>query len=120
MNEVTNFIATGNMVIVPREEYENLISRLEDKEDERDFHGGVAEIEAGEELLDGEFVERLLDTDNRLREWRAYRGLSQTELANDAGVRQATISALEKGSAPRLDNARRIAEALDCDLDDLF
>lgn len=119
MNEVMNFTATGDMVIVPRDEYEALVNRLED---ERDFHAGVADIEEGAELLDGEFVERLLNTDYRLKEWRIYRGLSQTELAAAAGVRQATISALEKekGSAPRLDNARRIAEVLNCDLDDLF
>lgn len=108
------------MVIVPRDKYEALVSRIENKEDERDYHEGVADIEAGVELLDGDFVGRLLETDCRLREWRTYRGLSQTALAEAAGVRQATISAIEKGSVPRLDNARRIAEALDCDVDDLF
>ncbi len=120
MTELQTFKATGDMVIVPREEYDALISRLENEEDERDFSEAIAEINAGAELLDGDFVGRLLETDCPLREWRIYRGLSQTKLAEAAGVRQATISAIEKGSVPRINNARRIADALDCDLDDLF
>ena len=120
MTELQTFNATGDMVIVSREEYDALIGRLENEEDERDFSKAIAEINAGAELLDGDFVGRLLETDSSLREWRVYRGLSQTELAEASEVRQATISAIERGSVPRVDNARRIANALDCDLDDLF
>ena len=55
-----------------------------------------------------------------MREWRTYRGLSQEKLAEAVGVRQATISAIEAGSVPRVDTARKIAGALACDLEDLF
>jgi transcriptional regulator with XRE-family HTH domain len=50
----------------------------------------------------------------RIRELREARGWSQAELAERAGVRQATISTLETGKARRLlDVLERIAEALE-------
>ncbi len=120
MNEPQTIKATGDMVILPRKEYEALLKDREDADDIRAFDDGVAEIDAGAELLPGDFVEKLLVTNSRVREWRNYRRISQTALAEAAGVRQATISAIEKGSMPKVDTARNIAEALDCDLDDLF
>lgn len=120
MNTPQTFKATGDMVILPREEYETLLKSRLAEGDVRAFDEAVAEIEAGEELLPASFVEKLLDADSLVREWRIYRGLSQTALAEAANVRQATISAIEKGSVPRVDTAQRIAEALNCDLNDLF
>lgn len=120
MSELHAFTATGEMVILTRGEYERLIDRSEQEADVRAFDDAVAEIEAGGEVLPGSFVERLVDTDSLVREWRVYRHLSQAKLAEAAGVRQATISAIEKGSSPRLDTARKIADVLECDLDDLF
>jgi len=112
--------ATGDMVVIPRDEYEALLKSNEAVSDERAFDEAVAEVDAGAELLPASFVVKLLDTDSLVREWRIYRGLSQTDLAEVAGVRQATISAIEKGSMPRVDTAKNIATALNCDLDDLF
>ena len=120
MNTPQTFRATGDMVILPREEYETLLKSREAEGDVRAFDEAVADIEAGGELLPASFVEKLLDTDSPVREWRIYRGLSQTRLAEAVGVRQASISAIEAGSVPRVDTAQRIAEVLNCDLDDLF
>jgi len=120
MNRPQTFEATGDMVILPRDEYEALLKSSEVKGDIRAFDEAVEEIEAGAELLPASFVKKLLDSDSLVREWRIYRGLSQTGLAEVAGVRQATISAIEAGSMPRVDTAQRIAGALNCDLDDLF
>jgi putative transcriptional regulator len=51
----------------------------------------------------------------RIRELRDEKGLSQQELGDLAGVRQATISELESGKAQRLDlkTLERLAIALD-------
>jgi len=120
MSDLHTFKATGDMVILPRKQYEALLRKHENADDIRAFDEAVAGLEAGDELLPGAFVERLLNTDCRLREWRNYRGLSQASLAAAADIRQATISAIEKGSMPRVDTARRIAAALSCELEDLF
>ena len=58
----------------------------------------------------------------RLRELRAAAGLSQTALADLAGVRQAAISALETGKARRADfvTMERLAKALGIQPHELF
>jgi putative transcriptional regulator len=49
----------------------------------------------------------------RLREARAHAGLTQTELARLAGVRQPHIARWERGDhLPRVDSAIRVAAAL--------
>jgi len=121
INELHSFKATGDMVILTRDEYDRLLDRREADEDVRVYDEAVAELAAGGEVLPESFVAKLLAADSLVREWRIFRGFSQSDLANAAGVRQATISAIEKGTAsPRIDTAKRIADALGCDLDDLF
>lgn len=53
----------------------------------------------------------------RLRELRRAKGWSQTELASRAGVRQATISSLERGPVKKLDMIvlEKLAAALEVD-----
>ncbi len=91
-------------------------------EDERTSEEIMEDIEAGrEETFPDDFVARLIDTDCPLLEWRKYRGLTQKELAEAAGTSQAAIALIEKGKRnPGMETARRIADALNCDLDDLF
>lgn len=58
----------------------------------------------------------------RIRELRDERGLSQRELARLAGVRQPSLSAIETGSAKRVDVSmlESIASALNVGLTDLL
>ena len=51
-----------------------------------------------------------------IRDWRERRGLTQAQLAERVGVRQATISDLETGRSGRieLDLLDRLAQALRC------
>lgn len=59
--------------------------------------------------------------ENRLREMRIQRGLTQEELADKAGVSRQTISGIESGQyGPSLSVALRIARALNSTLDSLF
>lgn len=53
----------------------------------------------------------------RIAELRKAKGLSQNELAKRAGIRQATLSAIEAGTTRRVDFAvlERVADALGVD-----
>ena len=65
-------------------------------------------------------VRTLRDYPERIKDLREGRGLSVAEVAAGAGVREATIDAVEAGSyRPSLDLAIRIARALGTTLDDL-
>ncbi|CCD95761.1 Uncharacterized HTH-type transcriptional regulator y4dJ (modular protein) [Bradyrhizobium sp. ORS 375] len=56
-----------------------------------------------------------------LRRLRLDKGLTQEELANAAGLRQALISELEAGKLDvRIDTLSRVAIALDATLAELF
>lgn len=59
--------------------------------------------------------------ENRLKQVRATRGLSQEELAELAGVTRQAIQAIEAGRyLPTTAVALRLADALDCQVEDLF
>ena len=61
-----------------------------------------------------------MDYPKRIRGLREGRGLSVAEVAAGAGVREATICAVEAGSyRPSLDLAISVARALGTTLDDL-
>lgn len=58
---------------------------------------------------------------DRMREIRKSRGLSQEQLAEKAGVNQATISKIERGDGnPTLEMINALAAALDVETADLF
>ena len=56
-----------------------------------------------------------------LRRLRLERGLSQDDLAAEAGIRQALVSAIEVATAnPTLESLHRLASALKIDMAALF
>lgn len=58
---------------------------------------------------------------NRIKEIRLERGLTHEELAERAGTSRNTIGMVERGQqAPSVELARRIAQALETDLNTLF
>ena len=60
--------------------------------------------------------------DLRLRDWRAYRALSQSDLAQLSGVTKATIVNLEKVNhrTPHPRTVRRLAKALEAQPHELY
>lgn len=57
----------------------------------------------------------------RVRELRLSLKMTQADLAEDAEIRQALVSAIERGEAnPTLDSVLRVAIALDVSLAELF
>ena len=59
---------------------------------------------------------------NRIRKLRVENdGMSQAQLAREIDVSRQTLNAIERGQRlPSLEVAHRIADALECDLDDVF
>ncbi|MDP9440033.1 MAG: helix-turn-helix domain-containing protein, partial [Actinomycetota bacterium] len=55
----------------------------------------------------------------RLREWREFRGLTQKELAERAGVSERSVFGYESGGGARPNTARRVAHALGIEVPDL-
>ncbi len=57
----------------------------------------------------------------RIVQWRKIKGLTQEELANKCNTTQQTIAKIEQGSVdPKLSTLQKIADALECELSDLF
>ena len=76
--------------------------------------------EADEERFPVEVLDRLLAGESPIRVFRQYRGMTQADLARKAGTDAVYVSQIERmrrrGS---LDLNRRLAAALDVDVDDL-
>ena len=108
-------------VVMPYDEYQALVKKLEDIEDNRDYREARAAIESGQdELIPDAMVNRLLE-ENPVKVWREYRGLKQKELAERAGVKASMLSQIESGNKQgSMDTMKRLAEALKVDLDDLI
>jgi DNA-binding XRE family transcriptional regulator len=107
--------------VVPIEDYKTLIAVSAGNDDHRSFREIMEAIDAGEETFPDEFVGRLIETDSPLREWRKYRGMTQAELATASGLSQGAIAQIETGKRnPTVETARKFANALNCDIDDLF
>lgn len=72
------------------------------------------------DLPEDEVKRRILFADN-LRYIIRSKGISQTRVANHIGVSSPTITAYMRGRfMPTDDRIVKIAEALDCSVDDLF
>ncbi len=100
-------------VLLLEEDYEDLVDGLSATR-------VMARIAAGEETWPAEFVYELLESDSRIRSYRTYRKMSPAELAQAAGLSEAEFSEIETGKKTgSVDVLKRIASALNVDLDDL-
>jgi len=114
MGEIRKMTIDGEIyVLVPEDEYEDLIDSLE-------AQAIMERVKAGEETWPSELVHELVETDSRIRTYRKYRGMTGIELAEAAGISQPHLSDIENGKkAGSIDVLKRIAAALRVDLDDL-
>ena len=114
-------IAGQKMAMLPVSDYERLLDLAEDRADVQ----VAAQVEqrrlAGEEYIPADLLDRIMGGENPLRVWRKYRGLTQVELAEKAGMGGASISQIEKGKRETgAKNWRALADALSVDIDDIM
>ncbi len=106
------------MVVLPRAEYEALLARAaEAEEDDADvamFDERMAALETGvDETLPPEVGAHVLGGHSAMKAIRLWRGLLQADLARNAQVSQGFISDLESGKKNAdADTLDRIATAL--------
>lgn len=106
--------------VIPIEEYQKLLEAREMLADIRAYDAAKEQIEAGEELIPSAVVYALLDGKNPIRVWREYRGLTQQQLADRAGVSKPYLSQLESGKRRGgVEVLKKIAQALTLNLEDL-
>ena len=106
--------------VIPYPEYQKLLDAWEMLEDIRAYDEAKANIEAGEELIPSKVAYALLDGKNPIRVWREYRGLTQQQLAEKAGISKPYLSQLESGKRNgTTDMLKNIAQALHVGLDEL-
>ena len=107
--------------VLPYAEYEHLMALLEDMQDAGDAQRIMSNLARGvDEALPQAVAQRLLNDEAPLRVWREYRGLSQTQLAEAAGVTQAMVTMIETGRRKgQTSTLKRLADALGVGVDDL-
>jgi len=71
---------------------------IEELEDIRDYDAAKASLEKGEdELIHSEVVFSIMDGENPVKVWREFRGLTQQQLADAAGISKPYLSQIETG-----------------------
>ena len=102
-------------VLVPREQYNQLLEDAEMLRDVREFREAKA---VGEETYPSEVVNRLiLNEESPIRVYRDYRGLTQQQLADKCGIQRAYLAEIETGrKSGSVRTLKAIAAALDVDL----
>ncbi len=107
--------------VVPYETYLQLVEQAEILEDIRDYDSAKAAVERGdEELVPSEVVYALLDGHNPIKVWREYRGLTQQQLAETAGISVPYLSQLETGKRKgSIEVLTVIVKTLKLSLDDI-
>lgn len=105
--------------VIPYADYLRLLEAFEEKADA----AAVAEFQeayrAGREfLVPAEILRRELEGESPVKLWRDYRGLTQQELADRAGISKPYLSQIESGKRQgTVETLAAIARALDVPLD---
>jgi ribosome-binding protein aMBF1 (putative translation factor) len=94
--------AGEEMVVIPRAEYDALVAaanaEAEDEDDVAIYDARKADLAAGRDVaLPAEVSVYMLKGDSLLKAARRWRGISQSDLAEQAGLSQGYLSDLESG-----------------------
>jgi hypothetical protein len=104
--------------VMPIEEYQNLLSALEDARDAVVIEEFYRRLVGGEEeTYPAQVADALLDGENPVRVLRAWRGLTLQQVADACGVTNAHVSQVEQGKrAMSAGVLKKMAEALRVDV----
>ena len=83
--------------IIPYEEYQRLLEEAEMLRDIQAYDEAKASVAQGEALIPSEVTFAILDGESPIRVWREYRGLTQQQVAEKAGISKPYLSQLESG-----------------------
>ena len=102
-------------VLVPKEQYNQLLEDAEMLRDIREFREAKA---VNEETYPSEVVNRLiLNEESPIRVYRDHRGLTQQQLADRCGIQRAYLAEIETGrKSGSVKTLKAIAAALGVDL----
>ncbi len=109
--------------VLPWDDWEAIVAAWEDRADIAAAEAFEADLAAGRmRLIPGEVVDAILiEGRNPLRVIRTWRGLTQSAVAEKAGLRQAYLSEIEAGKkTPSVEALRALARALDVDVETLL
>lgn len=111
----------NEMVAIPREKYERMRAVAKDLADLQSFDCAKAARAAGEEdLIPADYTHRFLSGESPLRVYRDLHGMTQSALAEKAGVNRVTVAEIEIGRKQGSVATRRaLADVLEVSLDDL-
>lgn len=109
------------MAVLPAADFRAMEAAMEDLADAEAVRSFERILAAGEEeLIPAEFVNRIIDGENKVCVWRSYRGISARDLAAATDLSAPYISEIESGKKDGSVSAmKKIAEALRVDLDDI-
>lgn len=105
--------------VISYEDYQHFLELLEDEADARAVAEFQEDYQAGREfLVPEEIVRRELAGESPLKIWREYRGMTQQELANRAGISKPFLSQIECGKRKgTVETLSAIARSLEVPLD---
>lgn len=100
-------------------EYQVFMKLLEQLESQKKGGTGFRQMRQRKEPTATELT-RLMRS-NPIRGWRLFRNMTQSELAEQTGLKQTHVSLMEANKIkPRKNTLNKLAKALTCDADDLI
>jgi DNA-binding XRE family transcriptional regulator len=107
--------------VIPMEDLQRLMDDAEMLADVKAYDAAKSRLKRAEdELIPLEITERRLGGESTVKIWRAYRGLTQEDLAKTSKVSRPMIAAIEAGhKRGGIDTLKKLAGALKVDLDNL-
>ena len=107
--------------VLPYELYQQLLDDSEMLQDIRDYEDAKKALLSEEELIPSNVTYAILDGDRPIKVWRKYRGMTQRELAEMAGITKAYLSQIETGKRTGTpDVLSKLAKALGLTLDEII
>ena len=108
--------------VVPIEEYNLLLEKAEELDELTAYDKAMHELELGQdELIPAEIAKRLTGgKESLVKVWRQFRGMTQKQLALQAGISQSQVALIETGKREgKVSVLKHLAQALEVNLDDL-